>query len=369
MNADRCLAPRLGRHRAIDRRSDGRRPRWRPSDAARRTRRGRPRSSSGKAGMRRSLRAATMRRAGTDRYHRTHGRSTAQTWVTPVTLEGARVRSSRSVSAISTTSPASPRTPPSCAGSPTCRWTRRASGPGSTRRMAARGAGSRGAVRDDRPAQSGRRDRQHPVHDHHARAPTPRDRLDLGRDGLPADRREPGGEIPPVAARLRDARRGAGRVQDPRPQRASRGALLGIGATFEGVLRHHTIMPDGSNRDSAFYSVLAGRVAGRQGPPRGAARPVDRDHDDRLPHRRRALPDRDRRRAGARRPRPCRNGAAGRPRTSTTSASCSSTSRAATPTCTAASSRRPTTRRATSASCSSTTRATRRPAATARSRS
>ena len=39
---------------------------------------------------------------------------------------------------------------------------------------------------------------------------------------------------------------------------ASRAALLGIGATFEGVLRHHTIMPDGSNRDSAFYSVLAG---------------------------------------------------------------------------------------------------------------
>ena len=37
----------------------------------------------------------------------------------------------------------------------------------------------------------------------------------------------------------------------------SRAALLGIGAQFEGVLRHHTIMPDGSNRDSAFYSVLA----------------------------------------------------------------------------------------------------------------
>ena len=31
----------------------------------------------------------------------------------------------------------------------------------------------------------------------------------------------------------------------------------GIGATFEGVLRHHTIMPDGSNRDSAFYGVIA----------------------------------------------------------------------------------------------------------------
>ncbi len=42
----------------------------------------------------------------------------------------------------------------------------------------------------------------------------------------------------------------------------SRGALLGIGATFEGVLRHHTIMPDGTNRDSAFYSVLAGEWAG-----------------------------------------------------------------------------------------------------------
>ena len=38
---------------------------------------------------------------------------------------------------------------------------------------------------------------------------------------------------------------------------ASRNALVGIGARFEGVLRHHTIMPDGSNRDSAFYSVLA----------------------------------------------------------------------------------------------------------------
>jgi hypothetical protein len=33
--------------------------------------------------------------------------------------------------------------------------------------------------------------------------------------------------------------------------------LLGIGATFEGVLRHHTIMPDGSNRDSAFYGIIA----------------------------------------------------------------------------------------------------------------
>lgn len=38
---------------------------------------------------------------------------------------------------------------------------------------------------------------------------------------------------------------------------ASRTALLGIGATFEGVLRRHTIMPDSSLRDSAFYGVIA----------------------------------------------------------------------------------------------------------------
>lgn len=37
----------------------------------------------------------------------------------------------------------------------------------------------------------------------------------------------------------------------------SRTALLGIGATFEGVLRRHTIMPDGSHRDSAYYGVIA----------------------------------------------------------------------------------------------------------------
>jgi RimJ/RimL family protein N-acetyltransferase len=37
----------------------------------------------------------------------------------------------------------------------------------------------------------------------------------------------------------------------------SREALLGIGATFEGVFRHHMLMPDGSHRDSAYYSVIA----------------------------------------------------------------------------------------------------------------
>ena len=38
---------------------------------------------------------------------------------------------------------------------------------------------------------------------------------------------------------------------------ASRAALLGIGATFEGVLRRHMVMPDGSARDSAYYSIVA----------------------------------------------------------------------------------------------------------------
>jgi len=33
-------------------------------------------------------------------------------------------------------------------------------------------------------------------------------------------------------------------------------ALAGIGATFEGVSRNHTIMPDGSLRDSAYFSVI-----------------------------------------------------------------------------------------------------------------
>jgi len=36
---------------------------------------------------------------------------------------------------------------------------------------------------------------------------------------------------------------------------ASRAALLGIGATFEGIFRNHMIMPGGSIRHSAYFSV------------------------------------------------------------------------------------------------------------------
>ena len=37
----------------------------------------------------------------------------------------------------------------------------------------------------------------------------------------------------------------------------SRNALAGIGATFEGVFRNHSIMPDGSRRDSAYFSITS----------------------------------------------------------------------------------------------------------------
>lgn len=52
---------------------------------------------------------------------------------------------------------------------------------------------------------------------------------------------------------------GANRVEfktDARNER-SRAALLGIGATFEGIFRNHIIMPSGPLRHSAWYSVVA----------------------------------------------------------------------------------------------------------------
>jgi RimJ/RimL family protein N-acetyltransferase len=52
---------------------------------------------------------------------------------------------------------------------------------------------------------------------------------------------------------------GANRVEFKTHSRneRSRAALAGIGATFEGVFRSHMIMPDGSLRDSAYFSVIA----------------------------------------------------------------------------------------------------------------
>jgi N-acetyltransferase len=53
-------------------------------------------------------------------------------------------------------------------------------------------------------------------------------------------------------------RLGANRVEfktDSRNER-SRTALLALGATFEGVLRNHMVMPGGRLRHSAYYSIL-----------------------------------------------------------------------------------------------------------------
>jgi RimJ/RimL family protein N-acetyltransferase len=44
---------------------------------------------------------------------------------------------------------------------------------------------------------------------------------------------------------------------DARNER-SRGALLALGATFEGILRKHMVVRDGGERDSAYYSVIDG---------------------------------------------------------------------------------------------------------------
>jgi RimJ/RimL family protein N-acetyltransferase len=42
---------------------------------------------------------------------------------------------------------------------------------------------------------------------------------------------------------------------DARNER-SRGALLALGTTFEGILRKHMVVRDGGERDSAYYSVI-----------------------------------------------------------------------------------------------------------------
>lgn len=36
----------------------------------------------------------------------------------------------------------------------------------------------------------------------------------------------------------------------------SRQAILRLGATFEGIFRKHTLLPDGTWRDTAYYSIL-----------------------------------------------------------------------------------------------------------------
>ena len=36
----------------------------------------------------------------------------------------------------------------------------------------------------------------------------------------------------------------------------SRNAILRLGASYEGILRHHMLRPNGTWRDSAYFSIL-----------------------------------------------------------------------------------------------------------------
>ena len=80
---------------------------------------------------------------------------------------------------------------------------------------------------------------------------------------------------------------GANRVEFKTHSRneRSRNALAGIGATFEGVFRSHTIMPDGSIRRLRLLQRDRRGMAGGQGRPRGGPgadeRAVTRDRSRR----------------------------------------------------------------------------------------
>ena len=45
---------------------------------------------------------------------------------------------------------------------------------------------------------------------------------------------------------------------------ASRAAIERLGATQDGILRHHMVMPDGTLRDTVVYSILAGEWPARR---------------------------------------------------------------------------------------------------------
>ena len=118
-------------------------------------------------------------------------------------------------------------------------------------------AGTGAPVRDHRPGDRPR-GRQQPLHVDRAGAQAPRDRLDVDR------RRRTSGPAVNREAKLLQLTHAfetleANRVEFKTHARneRSRNALAGIGATFEGVFRHHMIMPDGSLRDSAWFSIVA----------------------------------------------------------------------------------------------------------------
>jgi hypothetical protein len=87
-------------------------------------------------------------------------------------------------------------------------------------------------------------------------------RLEIGwtwiGDRVPAHRCQPRGQAAPAHACVRDARREPGRVQDACPQRTVAQRPGRDRGHLRGSLPNHTIMPDGSLRDSAYFSVIAG---------------------------------------------------------------------------------------------------------------
>jgi len=85
-------------------------------------------------------------------------------------------------------------------------------------------------------------------------------RLEIGWTWVGTDWRRSGVNREAKLLQLRHAFEalGANRVEFKTDSRnePSRRALLGIGATFEGIFRNHIIMPDGPLRHSAYYSVI-----------------------------------------------------------------------------------------------------------------
>lgn len=86
-------------------------------------------------------------------------------------------------------------------------------------------------------------------------------RLEIGWTWLASEHRRTGANREAKLLMLEHAfeRLGANRVEFKTDvtNEPARAALLGIGATFEGIFRNHIVMPDGRLRHSAWYSVVA----------------------------------------------------------------------------------------------------------------
>jgi RimJ/RimL family protein N-acetyltransferase len=85
-------------------------------------------------------------------------------------------------------------------------------------------------------------------------------RLEIGWTWVGRDHQRTGANREAKLLQLRHAFEtlGANRVEFKTDSRndASRNALLGIGASFEGIFRNHMVMPEPPLRHSAYYSVI-----------------------------------------------------------------------------------------------------------------